>query len=443
MYNNVCLQSESAVERRIAVRQLTIKSNKSASWFVDIRKLFWLYELGDPEDLLESPTEKEHWKRTVNRTIDNIWLQQTLAESKTMKILQNLNMNMVKPRKPHPLLQQQAVSTYDANRQLLKLKFMCGKYILQSDRASFSKNKVDDTCRVCYKSPETLQHMVLECSGLSAVRDPILRDIESEIEKSFPCLWKSIVKTLKKKKKKEMSFDDTGLCIIINIQEFPGTKMQPRVGSEKDRDNLKKTFTWLDFDVKCYDNLSGRAMIRMLEYVAKKIDHTNYDCFVCCILTHGELNHLCGSDGEPIPLKKLTNNFNIDSCPGLAGKPKLFLLQACQDEPLVEGEKLQVDSSKASEVETLPNHSDFLIGYCTAPGHPAYRDSTGSIYIKTLCEQLIKRAHSSDILRILTMVNLEVSKWVDTIENKRVKQMPAPQSMLRKLLFLKPSESKT
>ena len=191
MYNNVCLQSESAVERRIAVRQLTIKSNKSASWFVDIRKLFWLYELGDPEDLLESPTEKEHWKRTVNRTIDNIWLQQTIAESKTMKTLQNLNMNMVKPRKPHPLLQQQAVSTYDANRQLLKLKFMCGKYILQSDRASFSKNKVDDTCRVCYKSPETLQHMVLECSGLSAVRDPILRDIESEIEKSFPCLWQS------------------------------------------------------------------------------------------------------------------------------------------------------------------------------------------------------------------------------------------------------------
>ncbi|KAH3870011.1 hypothetical protein DPMN_033189 [Dreissena polymorpha] len=191
MYNNVCLQSESAVERRIAVRQLTIKSNKSASWFVDIRKLFWLYELGDPEDLLESPTEKEHWKRTVNRTIDNIWLQQTIAESKTMKTLQNLNMNMVKPRKPHPLLQQQAVSTYDANRQLLKLKFMCGKYILQSDRASFSKNKVDDTCRVCYKSPETLQHMVLECSGLSAVRDPIFRDIESEIEKSFPCLWQS------------------------------------------------------------------------------------------------------------------------------------------------------------------------------------------------------------------------------------------------------------
>ena len=60
MYNNVCLQSESAVERRIAVKQLTVKSNKSASWFVDIRKLFWLYELGDPEDLLESPTEKDH-----------------------------------------------------------------------------------------------------------------------------------------------------------------------------------------------------------------------------------------------------------------------------------------------------------------------------------------------------------------------------------------------
>ncbi|KAH3738539.1 hypothetical protein DPMN_045176 [Dreissena polymorpha] len=98
-------------------------------------------------------------------------------------------MNMLKPGKPHHLLQQQASSTYDANRQVLKLKFMCGKYFLQSDRASFSNNNVDDTCRVCYESPE--KHMVLECSGLVAVRDPILRDIESEIEVLFPGLWHS------------------------------------------------------------------------------------------------------------------------------------------------------------------------------------------------------------------------------------------------------------
>ncbi|KAH3857570.1 hypothetical protein DPMN_100180 [Dreissena polymorpha] len=98
---------------------------------------------------------------------------------------------MVKPGKPHPLLQQEAVSTYYANRQVLKLKFMCGKCVLQSDRAAFSKNKVDDTCRVRYESPETLQHMFLECSGLVAVRDPFLRDIESVIEETFPGLLQS------------------------------------------------------------------------------------------------------------------------------------------------------------------------------------------------------------------------------------------------------------
>ncbi|KAH3695339.1 hypothetical protein DPMN_082796 [Dreissena polymorpha] len=89
---------------------------------------------------------------------------------------------MVKRGKTHPFQQQQASSTYDANRHVLKLKFMCGKYFLQSDRGSFSNNNVDDTCRVCYESREKLQHMVLECSGLVAVRDPILRDIESRIE---------------------------------------------------------------------------------------------------------------------------------------------------------------------------------------------------------------------------------------------------------------------
>ncbi|KAH3807878.1 hypothetical protein DPMN_136225 [Dreissena polymorpha] len=76
---------------------------------------------------------------------------------------------MVKPGKPHPLLQQQTVSTYDAYRKVLKLKFMCGRYVLQSDRASLSNNKVDDTFRVFYESPESLlRHFNTWSSNVSA-----------------------------------------------------------------------------------------------------------------------------------------------------------------------------------------------------------------------------------------------------------------------------------
>ncbi|KAH3777677.1 hypothetical protein DPMN_179125 [Dreissena polymorpha] len=60
LYNNICLQHEDSVERRLACRQLTVKGHKSASWFVDVRKLFWQCDLGDPDDLLTTPLKKEH-----------------------------------------------------------------------------------------------------------------------------------------------------------------------------------------------------------------------------------------------------------------------------------------------------------------------------------------------------------------------------------------------
>ncbi|XP_052224166.1 caspase-6-like [Dreissena polymorpha] len=81
-----------------------------------------------------------------------------------------------------------------------------------------------------------------------------------------------------------------------------------------------------------------------------RYNHKNYDCFVCCILTHGELNHLYGSDGQLIPLTDLTNNINVNRCPGLAGKPKLFFLQACQGgKPMGEGKVLKSDSRRSLE----------------------------------------------------------------------------------------------
>ncbi|KAH3798959.1 hypothetical protein DPMN_152563 [Dreissena polymorpha] len=162
----------------------------------------------------------------------------------------------------------------------------------------------------------------------------------------------------------EMTHIPKGVCIIINNQEFLCTDLDPRVGSDIDRENLKETFTWLGFDVKCHNNLRGSEMIWTLVDVAhntNRYNHKNYDCFVCCILTHGELNHLYGSDGQLIPLTDLTNNINVNRCPGLAGKPKLFFLQACQGgKPMGEGKVLKSDSRRSLEdIEHLAEYSFF------------------------------------------------------------------------------------
>lgn len=62
--------------------------------------------------------------------------------------------------------------------------------------------------------------------------------------------------------------------------------------------------------------------------------HDEYSSFVLCILAHGSENKVYGIDGHEntgaIDIHEITTWFSAMKCPGLAGKPKLFLIQACQ-----------------------------------------------------------------------------------------------------------------
>ena len=102
--------------------------------------------------------------------------------------------------------------------------------------------------------------------------------------------------------------------------------------------NLRETFSRLDFDVRYHENLTDTGMMQLLVDIAHNIDHKNFDCFVCCILTHGVLSHLYGTNGKLVAIKDLTSVFQANRCPSLAGKPKLFFLQACQGRDKMGGE---------------------------------------------------------------------------------------------------------
>ena len=53
-------------------------------------------------------------------------------------------------------------------------------------------------------------------------------------------------------------------------------------------DNLQYIWTKLDFHVEKFYNLSETEIMRTLAHYAFKVDHTQFDSFVCCVLTHGE-----------------------------------------------------------------------------------------------------------------------------------------------------------
>ncbi len=60
--------------------------------------------------------------------------------------------------------------------------------------------------------------------------------------------------------------------------------------------------------------------------LAAQADHSDADCFVCAILSHGEEGYVYGTNGR-VTVDSIVKNFKGDVCPTLAGKPKLFFIQ--------------------------------------------------------------------------------------------------------------------
>jgi caspase 7 len=60
------------------------------------------------------------------------------------------------------------------------------------------------------------------------------------------------------------------------------------------------------------------------------MDHSDADCLVMVVLTHGEVNLLHAKDTRYEP-EKLWKSFTADECTTLAGKPKLFFIQVTKN----------------------------------------------------------------------------------------------------------------
>ena len=72
-FGNICRLPETTIEHRLAVRQLSVKSSTSHSWFIAVKEIFLKYRLPDPLDLLDDPPTKLHWRKVVNKHVNSHW----------------------------------------------------------------------------------------------------------------------------------------------------------------------------------------------------------------------------------------------------------------------------------------------------------------------------------------------------------------------------------
>ncbi|XP_062515591.1 caspase-8-like [Corticium candelabrum] len=240
-----------------------------------------------------------------------------------------------------------------------------------------------------------------------------------------------------------MTRNPRGYALIISIERFPNStaNLADRQGSERDVQMLSHTFERLKFRIDVRRDLTGSDLVAALREYGSR-DHSDYDCFVCCMLSHGKKDFIYGSDSDPVNVEQLTGQVNGLSCPSLRAKPKLFFIQACRgtdDDTGVETDAVFDAHTQRDAIEQvkIPLSADYLLGYAAPPGKVSFRSTTqGSWYISALCETLNTYAgRGVSLTDMLIMVN---QRLANATTSDGFKQIPSPINQLTKRLVFTP-----
>ncbi|NXN34613.1 CASP8 protein, partial [Nycticryphes semicollaris] len=342
----------------------------------------------------------------------------------------------------------------------------CVKFLLQKE---MPKNKLQDNASMLNVLLEMERNEIIKEDDLAVLKD-ILKRFRADVKKKIDIYEENKKENSSKEKlhypgsvsmhpagqgaegetphllleSYTMKNNPHGYCVILNNHIFKNPH-DVRQGTLQDGEAVKKVFEWLQFETVEHRNLEAKQMYAKLKEYSKK-DHSNMDCFVCFILSHGEKDKIKGIDHELINIKDIVSCFSGSNCPSLAGKPKLFFIQACQGSASHPAVTVKEDFSGHLETDaapqaTIPDQSDTLVGMATMEDYECYRcPETGSIYIQCLCKKMeLLCPLRKDLVTILTEVNKEVGARIFN----RGKQMPMIKSNLRKQLIFQTPQSQS
>ncbi|XP_048590362.1 caspase-8 isoform X2 [Nematostella vectensis] len=338
------------------------------------------------------------------------------------------------------------ISQFKENNKKLQLPFPC-KYLRL---CIGDKNKPKD---VNHSTPIATQPIRTVRSREYASTPTTRQSVPSSLKPSSQTISNgSLQRGSGAKKEKEifprysMTKTSRGICLIINNMNYIGNR---RNGANNDVNALRRLFKDLHFCVIIKTDLASRDLRETFQEYAM-MDHSNFDAFACVIMSHGgEGDVLNCMDGRDVRLEDLMTEFKSLHCATLAGKPKMFFVQACRgsDKENLEnishptpsfdsipGEVLERDSSLPRSLN--PVEADVLLAYATPPGYVAYRSPTdGSFFIRALVETMREYHQKYHLLEILTLVNRVVGELVNKVDGS-IAQISVTTHTLRSSLYL-------
>ncbi|KAH8403255.1 hypothetical protein KR222_008988, partial [Zaprionus bogoriensis] len=222
-----------------------------------------------------------------------------------------------------------------------------------------------------------------------------------------------------------------GLALIFGHEKFLNSSLERRTETATDMQNLERELAALGFEVRLYKDLRYSQLMHCIND-ASALNHDEHDCIAVALLTHGQEDLVWAADVYYKP-DTIWSAFTADRCPTLAGKPKIFFVEASRGKGKDRGQRIETDSESTSNYR-IPIHADFLIACCTMPAHTAWSNSVaGSWFLQSLCAELKANGKRYDMLQLLTFVSQRVACHFETYE-EHYKQMPCTMSTLTRVL---------
>ncbi|CAK8689145.1 unnamed protein product [Clavelina lepadiformis] len=206
---------------------------------------------------------------------------------------------------------------------------------------------------------------------------------------------------------------------------FISVNVKEREGTEIDVENLKTMFNRMGIEIEIMNDLTLRKLLEKLEAISKE-DFSDYNCCFVVFLSHGKEDSILTYD-LPLHYDSIFPNFSSSKCPGLEGKPKIFIVQAC----------------KGSDTATPPDKTpqgDFEESDLAYVVQAEFEDGVSPVApIGADCISCFASATDNsdwelDFASLMTIVAERVADMGSCTGEKR--QMPCTVSTLRKRFYL-------
>ena len=235
---------------------------------------------------------------------------------------------------------------------------------------------------------------------------------------------------------RDKGYQGIGLAILNSFAHFPRYK---REGAEEDENILSQLFASLNLEFRPHYDLTKKQIVELLEKIANDPKLSSDSMIAIAISSHGCEEGLLGTNIEDrsknthnpnyknmedcIPSLQIQEIFNGENCKGLAGKPKLFLLNRCRGigiEKIVQRKREEVKEifvaddippTSFSEEYVATTWSDFFVMHSCFPGKISIRSNLqGSLFLVEFTKVYAKYGHKYPIESMMPTVNRNLIK---------------------------------